>query len=145
MESNIEIRGGLFIPVSEVTFTASRSSGPGGQNVNKVNTRITLLFDVVNSASLSEHQKALIARNLSTRVNKDGQLRVIAQKHRSQAANKAAALERFAGLLEASLQEKLLRKKTVTPKKAKERRLQDKEHRSRLKSGRAKIATQPDA
>ncbi len=86
-------------------------SGPGGQNVNKVNTRMTLGFYVANLPSLSDHQKELIRNRLPTRINREGVLRVVSQKHRTQALNRDATIERFVSLLRESLQEALLRKK----------------------------------
>lgn len=138
MQSQIKISDTLSVPYRELTFTASRSSGPGGQNVNKVNTRITLRFDVINSLSLSDHQKELIRNRLQTRINKEGILRVISQKHRTQASNRDAAIERFASLLRESLQEGLPRRETKIPQSAKERRLDEKKHRSRIKERRSK-------
>jgi len=67
---------GVLIPESELVFKASRSSGPGGQNVNKLNTRVTVLFDVVGSPSLSEEQKQQVLSRLSPRVDKSGILHV---------------------------------------------------------------------
>ena len=85
----IEVMPGLSIPESEVRFTTSRSSGPGGQNVNKVETRVTLLFDVVNSPSLSEAQRQGLRDNLKTRITRAGVLRVVAQVHRGDGAHRA--------------------------------------------------------
>jgi len=139
MGSQINITEELSILLSELTFTASRSSGPGGQNVNKVNTRVTLWFDVANSPSLSDHQKELIRNRLPTRINKEGVLRVVSQKHRTQASNRDEAVERFALLLQESLREVLPRRKRAVPMAARERRLDEKKHRSRIKSSRSKI------
>jgi len=95
----IRITDELSIPRDELKFTASRSSGPGGQHVNKASTRVTLGFDVINSPSLTSEQKQLVLDGLATRISKKGILRVISQKTRSQAANKEVALERFIDLL----------------------------------------------
>jgi len=138
MTNTINITEKLIIPLSELSFTASRSSGPGGQNVNKVNTRVTLWFDVTNSPSLSDHQKELIWTRLPTRINKEGILRVVSQKHRTQDSNRDEAVERFTSLLRESLQEALPRKETEVPKALKERRLGEKKHRSRIKESRSK-------
>jgi len=78
----------LEIPDSELSFVTSRSSGPGGQNVNKVDTRVTLLFDVAQSPSLSEAQRALLLERLPGRINKEGVMRVVSQRHRTQSANR---------------------------------------------------------
>ena len=87
------------IAMDELRFTASTASGPGGQHVNKVSTRITLLFDLDGSPSLSDSQKARIHASLSSRIGKDGVLRVVAQTTRSQLTNKGLAVERFVALL----------------------------------------------
>ncbi len=134
----LKITDGLAIPLDELRFTASLSSGPGGQNVNRVHTRITLWFDVVNSPSLSEDQKALILRRLASRVSKEGVLRVVSQETRSQAANREAASERFAELLRTALQQELARRKTRVSRMAKLKRLAEKRRRSVLKRERSR-------
>jgi ribosome-associated protein len=133
----IKIDNHISIPEEELTFTTSRSSGPGGQNVNKVSTRITLWFDVVNSPSLSQEQKDLVMRRLASRIGKDGVLRVISQQTRSQVENKVLAIERFAELLRDALRQVPIRKKTRVSKGAKLRRLEEKKQRSLLKHGRS--------
>ena len=72
----IKIKKGIEICEEEFVFKFSRSSGPGGQNVNKVNTRVTLLFDVANTTSLSNTQKEQILERLATRINKNGVIRM---------------------------------------------------------------------
>ena len=134
----LKITDGLAIPLDELRFTASLSSGPGGQNVNRVHTRITLWFDVVNSPSLSEDQKALILRRLASRVSKEGVLRVVSQETRSQAANREAASERFAELLRTALQQEPARRKTRVGRMAKLKRLAEKRRRSVLKRERTR-------
>lgn len=134
----IRVNDQLAIPLDELVFTASRSGGPGGQNVNKVSSRITLSFDVVNSPSLSPEQRARIAARLSTRINKDGILRINAQATRSQELNRADALERFAELLREALVVPKARKKTRVSRAAKERRLDEKKKRTGIKEGRTR-------
>ena len=73
-QPTIKITNRLFIPEDELFFTASRSSGSGGQNINKVSTRVTLWFDVLKSPTLSEEEKRLLLERLSTRINKVGWL-----------------------------------------------------------------------
>ena len=114
----------------------SRSGGPGGQNVNKLNTRVTVLFDVAGSPSLSDEQKQRILSRLSTRIDKHGVLHVVSQKHRSQEANRQAAVERLQELLREALKPEPIRKKTRTPAAARERRIREKKHRGEIKQQR---------
>lgn len=124
------------IPDQEISFKTSRSSGPGGQNVNKVESRVTLLFDLDGTASLSEDQKLRIRDRLASRINRQGVLRVVAQKHRTQAANREVARERFERLIRDALAERPTRVPTRVTKAAKERRLEGKRRRSELKRRR---------
>jgi ribosome-associated protein len=134
----IEVTNRITIPEEELRFTASLSSGPGGQNVNKVNTRVTLYFDVSNSPSLSQEDKELIMSRLGSRISKDGVLRVISQQTRSQTANREVAVERFVELLGTALKQEKVRRKTGVSKAAKLRRLEEKRQRSILKRARSK-------
>lgn len=135
-EADIPIVPGLTIPGSEIRFETSRSSGPGGQHVNKVESRVAVLFDVHSSTALSAEQKGLIRSHLSTRMSKRGILRVVAQKHRSQAANRKEVIERFAGLLRDALEPATPRRTTKVPGMEKRRRLEDKKRRSEVKQKR---------
>jgi len=134
----IRINSNLSIPESEISFTFSRSSGPGGQNVNKLNTRATLRFDVTGSPSLSDAQQGRILEKLSTRISREGILRVVSQKHRTQKMNREAATERFAELLRDALVQRRPRKKRGIPAGVKRKRLDDKRRRSRLKADRTR-------
>ena len=125
------------IDEDELSFTFTRSGGPGGQNVNKVNTRATLWFDVEGSRSLGDSEKAVIRKRLTGRISKDGRLHIVSMRHRTQAANRFAALERFYTLLAEALRPRPIRKATRTPRSAKERRLNEKQRvgeRKRLRS-----------
>ncbi len=133
----IEIGKGIFISEDRIVFKASRSGGPGGQNINKVNTRITLLFDVLNCVSFSDTQKQRILKRLATRADKNGVIRVVSQKFRTQNANRRVAVERLRELLKEALETKPIRKKTKVPYSAKQRRLEEKKRRSQLKQQRA--------
>ena len=135
----IQISDTLFINESELSFTASPSSGPGGQHVNKVSTRMTLWFNVAASPSLSPDQKQRILSSLSTRISKEGVLRIISQRHRSQTANRDATVERFAELLKEALTDLPPRKKTKISKNARQRRMDEKKQHSRKKQQRTKI------
>ncbi len=134
----IEIKGNIFIREDGLIFKASRSGGPGGQNVNKVNTRITLFFDVSNCESFSDVQKRRILSRLSTRADKNGLIRVASQRFRTQKANRRAAVERLQQLLAEALKTRPVRKKTKVPYAVKQRRLEEKRRRSLLKRQRAK-------
>jgi ribosome-associated protein len=133
----IEITNGIFINEGELVFKSSRSRGPGGQNVNKLNTRVTLFFDVRNCPSLSDLQKQRILTRLASRADKNGVLRVVSQKFRTQKANRRAAVERFRQLLSDALKTRPARKKTRVPYAAKQRRFEEKRRRSLLKEQRS--------
>jgi ribosome-associated protein len=132
----IEVTSELAIPEAEVRFATSRSSGPGGQNVNKVESRVTLLFDLAGSPSLDATQKERLRERLASRIAKDGVLRVVAQKHRTQGANREEAVARFAALLRAALAEEAPRKPTRPTTAARRRRAADKRRRAELKRAR---------
>ena len=136
----IEIRGNILISENELVFKFSRSSGPGGQNVNKVNTRVTLLFDLANSTNLTDIQKKRILKRLAGRTSKDGVIRVVSQRYRTQKANRKAVVERLQELLSSAMETKPIRRKTKVPWSAKRRRLEEKKQRSILKRQR----TEPD-
>jgi len=133
----IEMSGDIFINEDELIFKVSRSSGPGGQNVNKVNTRVTLFFDVANCGNLSDWQKQRILTRLATRADKNGVLRVVSQKFRTQGANRKAAVERLQELLSDALKIRPIRKKSKVSYAAKQRRLEEKRRRSLLKRQRS--------
>jgi len=134
----IGIADDIFISEDELVFKVSRSSGPGGQNVNKVNTRVTLLFDVANCNSFNDEQKQRILKHLATRANKAGILRIVSQKYRTQKANRKATIERLCRLLSEALKTHPVRKKTKVPKWAYQRRLEEKKRRGLLKQQRTK-------
>ena len=133
----IKITNFLSIPERELIFTASRSSGPGGQKVNKVSTRITLWFDVLNSPSLSEETKQQILKKLPTRINKEGMLWVNAQQTRSQVSNRELAKDRLVELLQQALIKPRFRKKTRVPRGVQEQRIAEKKRRGQLKAKRS--------
>ncbi len=128
---------GILIPEDEIVFKFSRGGGPGGQNVNKVNTRVTAFFDAANSRSFSDEQKERILRRLANRADKDGVIRVVSQQHRTQRANREAAVERLEELLRGALKKKKIRKKTRVPEAARRERLEKKKRRGFLKRQRA--------
>jgi ribosome-associated protein len=133
----IEINRNLSIPEHELSFTTARSGGPGGQHVNKVSSRVTLWFNVAESPTLSAFQKRRIMSRLATRINQRGELRVVAQQHRSQIANREAAVERFVALLRGALVQEKPRQKTTVTAAAKRRRVDEKKKRGQVKQQRA--------
>jgi ribosome-associated protein len=135
----VEIDERLTIPDDELSFEFSRSSGPGGQNVNKVSTKATLLFDVAGSPSLTGEQRSRIMKSLRTRITKAGLLRVTSQRHRSQRANREAAVERFSDLVREALLRQRPRRRTQVTRAAKERRIQKKKQRGELKRRRGAV------
>jgi len=122
----------------ELSFRSSRSSGSGGQNVNKVSTKVELSFDVVNSALLSEQEKIRVLAKLKNRIGKDGVLKITSQAERSQYMNKQKAIEKFKYLLQNSLKIEKKRIKTKLPPVIKEERLNLKKKTSLKKSLRKK-------
>jgi ribosome-associated protein len=132
----VHVLDNLDIPDEELEFATSRSSGPGGQNVNKVNTRVTVLFDVDRSTSLSDEQRSLLRERLGGRISRAGIMRVVSQRHRTQLANRDAAVERFTLLLRDALSEKPERVPVKVPRAVKERRLEEKRLRGSLKRER---------
>lgn len=133
----IEIGEGLSIPDEEVSFTTSRSGGPGGQNVNKLETRVTVRFDVAGSPSLSEEQRQRLLERLATRITREGVLHVTSQKHRTQGENREAAVARLAELMAEALREEMPRKPTRVSKAAKKRRVDEKKRRGQRKRERS--------
>jgi ribosome-associated protein len=133
----IQITPDLALPDEEISFATSRSGGPGGQNVNKLETRVTLRFDLAGSTALSEEQRARLRERLATRITKDGVLHITSQRHRSQMANRDAAVERFVELVGEALREEVPRKKTRPSRAAKARRLDEKRRRSGRKRERS--------
>ena len=132
----LRIGPGLEIPADELGYETARSSGPGGQHVNKVETRVTLRFDVSASRVLSKEQKACLMERLSGRMNRAGELVVSASRYRSQARNLEDARERVAGLIRAALAPRRRRRKTRPTRASQERRLSEKKRRGDIKRDR---------
>ena len=135
----IRLTDDLVISDDDVVYRFSRSAGPGGQNVNKLNTRVTLLFNLTGCRGLTDEQKKRLLSRLSGRISDDGFLKVVSQRHRTQSANRRSALHRLAELLEAALKEMPVRKQTAVPHTAKQKRLRRKRRRSELKQLRKPV------
>lgn len=131
--SDLEVNDKLDIPETCLRVMASRSSGPGGQNVNKLNTRITLVFDLPNCPTLTDEQKGRLLKKLSGYADKEGCLQVSSQRYRSQHANRADAEARLAGLIAHAIKPAVKRRKTTVPRAAIRKRLQIKRQRSETK------------
>lgn len=138
-ERGLQVRPGLVIPDSELEVRTSRSGGPGGQNVNKVATRVEVRFDLDASAALDTAQKQRLRRTLKRRISGAGILRVVCQKHRSRRRNEEEARERLAVLLRQALQVRRKRRPTRPTQAAKERRLDSKRRRGQSKRRRASL------
>ena len=134
----LRINDDLAIDEDELRFEFARSSGPGGQNVNKLETKVRLLFDVRRSRTLIPEQRAQIEERLATRITKNGLLLVSSQRHRSREANRRATIERFVQLMAMALAVDEPRVPTRIPKAARRRRLEAKRQRARKKVLRAR-------
>jgi ribosome-associated protein len=130
MDEGIRVAENTVIPLEEIQFRASRSSGPGGQHANVTASRIEAVFDVEASTALSDAQRDLLLRRLGERVT------AVAQDARSQARNRELALERLREKLVAGLRRPKPRRPTKPSRAARERRLEDKRHRSTRKAQR---------
>ncbi|MCW0483614.1 alternative ribosome rescue aminoacyl-tRNA hydrolase ArfB [Gaoshiqia sediminis] len=124
---------------SEFVFQTSRSSGPGGQNVNKVNSRVELRFDIPNSALLTDGQKEMLLKKLASKLTSEGALLVVSQEDRSQLRNKELATEKFYELLRRALKPLKRRRATRPTRASVERRIQSKKQLGEKKSRRGKI------
>lgn len=120
----------------ELDFSVSRSGGPGGQNVNKVNSKVSLRFDVANSGSLSEEEKATIMEKLPSRITNEGVLILTAQSKRTQLQNKEAAIQKFNQLMGRAFARKKARKATKPTKSSVQKRLDKKKMQAEKKKMR---------
>jgi len=132
----LRVLPGLVIPESEIVVRRTRSGGPGGQNVNKVATRVELAFDIEGSAVLEVEQKARLRARLAGRTSRDGVVRVVGQRFRSQARNEDDARERLVALLARGLSVAKPRRPTRPSAGARRARLDDKRRRAAVKSRR---------
>ena len=110
----------------EFTFKTSRSSGKGGQNVNKVSTKVELYFNIKNSAILTEEEKLTISNKIKSKIDKNGVLRIVSQSERSQMMNKKKVINKFYEIITKALKKKRARKKTKPTEVSKEKRLSSK-------------------
>ena len=124
--------------LTELTFKAVRSSGAGGQNVNKVSSKVILNFDILKSQGLSEEEKTTLATNLCSRLTSESVLILHCDEDRSQLKNKEIAIKRFLALIKKGLFVPKERKATKIPKAAIRKRIKDKKNLGEIKKSRRK-------
>jgi ribosome-associated protein len=122
--------------ISEVSFNFSRSGGKGGQNVNKVETRVELVFNIYNSIVLTEKQKDLLRKSLKNKIDKEENLRIVSQSERSQLGNRKKVIEKFIHIIQSSLIKKKKRVRTKIPENVKVQILESKRKQSEKKRDR---------
>jgi len=129
----------LSIPLVELTFRFSRSSGPGGQHLQKTSTRVELLFDVAGSPSLTDYQRVRIRERLASHIDSAGVLHLVAQSERSQLRNREEVVGRFQALVRGALKRRKIRRPTQPTAASIERRLRAKRKRGGVKQMRRDI------
>lgn len=129
----------IEIPEEEMVFSVARSSGPGGQNVNKVSTKVILKWPFQDSNVVDDEQKEKIAAKLANRINKEDELIIQSSETRSQLQNRQRAIFRLHEVVNKALEEKIQRKKTRPSRAAKEKRLREKKITSRKKEQRRQV------
>jgi ribosome-associated protein len=133
---SIRITPAVVLDEGELRFEFLRASGPGGQNVNKVETAVRLWFDVAGCAALPEEARARLVALAGKRIGPDGQLRIEARRFRTQEANRKDAVARLVLLLQRALERPTIRRKTKPSAGSKERRLEGKRLRGKAKQTR---------
>jgi ribosome-associated protein len=135
---DLRIGRSVQIPMSEIDFRFSRSGGPGGQNVNKRDTKVELVFDVGASRSLGPRQRERVMRKLASRIDAEGRLRLVVSDQRTQGRNREIAVERFCGMIADALRPDPPKRRPTRPGKAAvERRIATKRKRGAHKRNRA--------
>ncbi|MEW6745546.1 MAG: alternative ribosome rescue aminoacyl-tRNA hydrolase ArfB [Planctomycetota bacterium] len=134
--ASLLITPSLAIPLAEIVLRATPSGGPGGQNVNKVSTRVELRFDLEGSPSLTAEQRLRLREKLATRLTSAGEIVLSSDRYRSQLRNRQEVQERFATLLREALRPRRARRRTRPTRASVERRLQEKGRRASVKRER---------
>ena len=138
---DLKITKTLVIPSNEIKWRFSRSSGPGGQNVNKIESRVEIIFNLEDSKVLNDYQKEILKRNLKNKLVNNS-LRLAVQEHRNQLLNRQLALMKFSSILKNALNKPFkLRKSTQPTKASQKKRIEVKKKRSELKKSRQKEKT----
>ena len=119
---------------NEFVYSASRSSGPGGQNINKVNTKVELRFSIINSLLLSDDEKVLVSRKLKNKINNEGELILSAQSERSQLMNKTLVTGKFFLVVSKALTKQKIRRSTRPSISSIQKRLEEKHHQGYKKN-----------
>ena len=125
--------------LKEVKYLTARSKGSGGQHVNKIETKVTLVFNLAESKLLESNQKQLLLQNIGNKINTKGNIQVTTQKYNSQIKNKVLCFQKFIALINEGLKVKKKRKKHRISTGQKEKRLKEKKRRSNLKEFRKRI------
>lgn len=134
--SHLEINDSLSIPVREFKFSYSRSPGPGGQNVNKVNTKVTLRWNVAASPSLPDPVRQRFQQQNSRRINNEGELILTSHRYRDQGRNVADVLNKLRELVQKAATRPTTRKKTKPTRASQRRRIENKRRHSEKKQSR---------
>ena len=138
---DLKITKTLVIPSNEIKWRFSRSSGPGGQNVNKIESRVEIIFDLEDSNVLNDYQKEILKRNLKNKLVNNS-LRLAVKEHRNQLLNRQLALMKLSSIMKDALNKPFkLRKSTKPTKASKEKRIEFKKKRGELKKNRQKEKT----
>lgn len=138
-DNALYITNGIAIPLDELRFRYARSSGPGGQHVQKTETKVELRFDLASSPSLTGEQRARALERLASRIDSEGVLHLTSQGGRSQLENRQEVVERFQALLAAALKPRKRRRPTQPSAGARRQRLDAKRQRSQLKRLRGRV------
>jgi ribosome-associated protein len=137
MKQDLHVKNGIIIPAHELVITTSRAGGPGGQHVNRTDTRVTVRWNVPNTTALTPEQQMRVLHNLQSRLTSDGDIIVHNSESRSQQHNKDAALEQLAREISRALYVPKVRMKTRASKATKEARLREKSRRGEIKKMRS--------
>ncbi|MDC3047339.1 alternative ribosome rescue aminoacyl-tRNA hydrolase ArfB [Prochlorococcus sp. AH-736-A21] len=136
---DLKITKKLVIPSNEIKWRFSRSSGPGGQNVNKIESRVEIIFDLEDSKVLNDYQKEILKRNLKNKLVNNNSLRLAVQEHRNQLLNRQLALMKFSSIIKYALNKPFkLRKSTKPSESSQKKRVEVKKKRGELKKSRQK-------